>query len=283
MQALIIGCGYLGRRIADRWIERGDRVAALTRSFVRASEWKDHGLDAVVGDVLAPETLKALPAADVLLYAVGFDRAAGVDKRSVYVNGLRNVLAATAARIPRVVYISSSSVYGQSQGEWIDEASPAEPQSEGGRICLEAEHVLTEAAAQSDTTACILRLTGIYGPDRILARAAALRQGTPLAGRADAWLNLIHVDDAASAAMAAADHPNPDPLYLVTDDRPVTRQEYFSRLAERIGAPLPSFDPSQQPRHGAGLNKRCHNARMKGSLGVSLQYPTFDEGLRACT
>jgi nucleoside-diphosphate-sugar epimerase len=127
----------------------------------------------------------------------------------------------------------------------------------------------------------ILRLTGIYGPDRVLTRVAALRDGLPLAGSPDAWLNLIHVDDAAAAVVAAARQPQPEPLYLVTDDRPCTRGEYYTELSRLVNAPPPTFDPAQVPRHGQGLNKRCRNQRIKRSLGLQWQCPTFVEGLRA--
>lgn len=281
MNVLIVGCGYLGLRAARRWLAAGCSVTALTRSAQRAEELERQGIAPVIGDVLQPSTLAGLPRADVLLYAVGFDRGAGVSKERVYIEGLRHVLQTMTTRVGRIVYVSSSSVYGQEGGEWVDEHSPTHPRSEGGRICLAAEQVLREALAASAASGCILRLTGLYGPGRLLARREALQQGTPLAGSPQAWLNLIHVEDAAEAAVAAADRPAPEPIYLVTDDRPVTRGEYFSRLAELCGAPPPRFDPAQTPRHGPGLNKRCRNERLRTSLGVSLRYPTLEEGLPA--
>lgn len=281
MNVLIVGCGYLGVRAARRWLSAGCTVTALTRSAQRAAELERRGIASVVGDVLQPSTLTGLPRADVLLYAVGFDRNAGVSKEQVYVEGLRNVLREMTPRIGRIVYVSSSSVYGQDGGEWVDEHSPTQPQSEGGRICLAAEQVLREALAAHSLSGCILRLTGLYGPGRLLARRESLQQGTPLAGSEQAWLNLIHVEDAAEAAVAAAGCPSPEPIYLVTDDRPVTRGEYFSRLAALCGAPPPQFDPAQMPRHGRGLNKRCRNERLKTLLGASLRYPTLEQGLPA--
>lgn len=282
MRVLIIGCGYIGRRAAARWIAAGHEVTALTRSPERAAELARAGLRTVVGDVLDTRSLAALPAADVLLYAVGYDRTAGQDKRTVYVEGLRQVLHAVQERVGRCIYVSSSSVYGQDAGEWVDETSPTEPQTEGGRICLAAEEVVLRSPLGLADRSCILRLSGIYGPDRLLAKVDALRQGTPLAGSPEAWLNLIHVDDAAAAASAAAESPAPQPLYLVSDDRPVTRGEYYAQLASLVSAPTPRFDPTQSPRHGTGLNKRCCAQLVKDSLGMEWNYPTLAEGLPAC-
>lgn len=281
MNVLIVGCGYLGTRAARRWLAAGHTVTALTRSVQRAAELKRGGIATIVGDVLQPASLTALPAAEVLLYAVGFDRAARVSKERVYVEGLGHVLHEVAPRVSRIVYVSSSSVYGQQEGEWVDEQSPTLPRSEGGRICLMAEQVLRKALAKYSCSGCILRLTGLYGPGRLLAGVEALRQGAPLAGTPEAWLNLVHVEDAVSAAVAAAEHPAPEPIYLVTDNRPVTRGEYFSRLTALCGAPPPRFDPGQTPRHGQGLNKRCRNDLLNRSLGVTLHYPTLEEGLPA--
>ena len=184
-------------------------------------------------------------------------------------------------RANRFVYVSSSSVYGQDAGEWVDEKSPTEPQSEGGRICLEAEAALRSSPLGAAGHAVILRMTGLYGPNRLLARIESLRQGTPLAGLAEAWLNLIHVDDAAAAVIAAAEHISPEPLYLVSDDRPITRGEYYGELARLTGAPPLTFDAAQTPRHGTGLNKCCRNERIKQSLGIVWRYPTIAAGLPA--
>jgi nucleoside-diphosphate-sugar epimerase len=135
---LIIGCGYLGRRVARRWIAHGDTVFALTRSTGRARDLLSSGIEPVIGDVTDPATLGALPEADTLLYAVGLDRTSGKSQREVYVGGLENVLAMVAGKIRRFLYISSTSVYGQNAGEWVDEDSGCLPGSENGSVCLES-------------------------------------------------------------------------------------------------------------------------------------------------
>ena len=137
-RVLIVGCGYLGERAARRWLTDGAEVWTVTRSPQRAEEWRRQGFHPVVADLLKPVQWPDLPEFDMMLYAVGFDRTSGATKREVYVNGLEPLLAVLSPRVRRWVYVSSTSVYGQSAGEWVDESSPCEPQEENGRICLDA-------------------------------------------------------------------------------------------------------------------------------------------------
>jgi nucleoside-diphosphate-sugar epimerase len=262
--------------VATQWLQAGHDVSALTRSLQRAVELRGLDVTPFVGDVLAPETLRQLRAADVLLMAVG---AGSADKRAVYVDGLANVLAATAEKIRRIIYVSSVSVYGQADGSWVDESSPCEPTSAGGKICLEAESVLRDHSSVPPDV-FVLRLAGIYGPVRLLTRIEELRAGTPLGGEPDAWLNLIHVDDAARAVVACSEPGRAGGTYVVCDDGPVKRREYYTALARLVGAPAPQFDPELQTgTRGSGLNKRCSNKKLRTDLGFELAFPTFEMGL----
>ena len=195
---LIIGCGYLGRRVAKHWLAEGCSVYALTRSPERGAELRDAGLIPLLGDVTKPASLPEFPTVDILLYAVGLDRRSGQTQRDVYVGGLANVLPRIAGNVQRAIYISSTSVYGQNAGEWVDESSACQPESTNGQVCLEAERLFQQAIPSSN----LLRLAGIYGPGRLIARMEALRAGIAPEGNPDAWLNLIHVDDAVSAVLA---------------------------------------------------------------------------------
>ena len=278
MPALVIGCGYLGERVACEWLRSHDDVWALTRSTVNAERLTSIGLRPVIGDVLDLDSLRKLPRAETVLYAVGFDRTGSASKRSVYVDGLSNVLQQVRASCERFLYVSSTSVYGQDSGELVDESSPTTPTEENGRICCDAEAVVR----QLKEDAIILRLAGIYGPGRLLARVEQLRRGERLTGNPEAWLNLIHVDDAARTVLAAETRGVPGATYLVCDDRPLHRREYYAALAEKVGAPRPQFEelaadaPDRQR-----LNKRCVNRRLREDLRVELQFPTVIDGLRA--
>jgi nucleoside-diphosphate-sugar epimerase len=269
MSALIVGCGYLGFRVAKAWVASGRQVFALTRG--RAELMRSHGIEPIVGDVLDPNSLRQLPSTDTVLYAVGLDRAAGKSMREVYVNGLRNVLQRLPAK-PRLLYVSSTSVYGQCDGSWVDESSEMEPREESGRVVLEAEQTLRAERADS----VILRFAGIYGADRIL-RKTSLMQGEPVPGDADRFLNLIHVEDGTRAVLAADARAIPGESYLIADDEPPTRREFFTHLASAIGAPAPTFEAS--PASATEANRRIRNTKAKRDLLFTPQYPSFRTGV----
>ncbi len=283
MSTLIIGCGYLGQRLGARLVRDGGRAYGTVRTPGRAGEIAGLGIEPVIADVLRPETLDRWPAAERVFYAVGLDRSAGAAMREVYVDGLRNVLDRLPASVRRLVYASSTGVYGQADGEWVDEESPTEPRHESGQVVLEAERRVRAWVDSRGASAVILRFAGLYGPGRIVRRAM-LERGEPIPGDPEKFLNLVHIDDATSAAAAALDADAPEPIYLVADDRPVTRREYYSVAARIIGAPAPRFEP---PKPGGlesardATNKRIANRRMKSGLGVALRYPDITSGLAA--
>ncbi|MEJ7638759.1 MAG: hypothetical protein WKF75_12485 [Singulisphaera sp.] len=144
MSTLIVGCGALGRRVGRLLAGRGEPAFGIVRSPARGEELAALGIVPVIADVLDADSLTRLPAVDRVLYCVGFDRSAGVSMRTVYVEGLRNVLDRLGGRVDRWVYASSTSVHGQEDGGWIDEDSPADPRHEAGRVCLDAENLIRE-------------------------------------------------------------------------------------------------------------------------------------------
>jgi len=275
MRTLIFGCGYLGHRVAARLVGTGGSVSAVTRSDDRAAVLRGTGIEPLVADIMTPASLLNLPAVDRVLYCVGFDRSGAHSKRDTYVGGLSNVLAALPDAC-EITYVSSTSVYGQADGEWIDEDSATEPATEGGKICLEAEQLL------SDRNASIVRLAGIYGPDRVLRKIDSLRTAEPIAGNPDSYLNLIHVADAARLVHRVLDQPQRAPVYLGCDGHPATRRDFYSALARLLKAAEPAFDPTLPARHGnGGINKRCRS-RLLASLSFEPDYPGYTDGLPSC-
>jgi nucleoside-diphosphate-sugar epimerase len=280
MLKLIIGCGYLGIRVARLWIAGGHAVAGVVRTAASAEELTRETVQPIVADVTQPDTLRGLPAADTLVYAVGYDPTGGGTRAAVYVDGLRAVLDAIEPSVRRAILISSMGVYAEHDGGWVDESSPCQPARESGRALLAAEQAL--AAHAYGDRGIILRLAGIYGPGRI-PRRAELAAGETLPVAAGEHLNLIHVEDAARAVLAADAYPHAPRTFLISDGHPVERREYFAELARQAGLPPPAF---REPLPGEavgrrGGDKRVSNTRMLAELRIELAYPTYREGLAA--
>jgi nucleoside-diphosphate-sugar epimerase len=280
MTKLIFGCGYLGERVARRWHDAGNDVVVVTRSQSRANSYQQLGYKSIVADVTRPETLSRLPVADSVLFAVGFDRASEISIQQVYVGGMSNVLAALPAETGRLIYISTTGVYGSADGGWVDEVTAPDPQRDGGRASLAAEKLL--ATHPLGQRSVILRLAGIYGPGRV-PFIRELRADKPIPAHTSGWLNLIHVDDAAAVVVAAAELPIVDrSIYCVSDGVPVERGEFYSEVARQIGMPPPRFvepDPSSPRAARAEANRRISNARMLADLRVTLAYPDYRAGI----
>ncbi len=277
---LIVGCGYLGLRVARRWIDAGHAVAGVVRNERSSDALTRAGVLAIVADVTRPETLTNLPAADTLLYAVGYDPAGGTSRWAVYVDGLRALLDAVSPQVRRVLLISSTGVYAEQGGGWVDESSPCLPVRESGQALLAAERVL--AAHRLGKCGIVLRLAGIYGPGR-LPRRAEIASDEPLPVAAGEQMNLIYVDDAAAAILAAEAHAQPPRTYIVSDGHPIERREYFAELCRQSSLPPPAFrDPLPGELVGRrGGDKRVSNTRMLAELQVKLAYSSFREGLAA--
>lgn len=291
---LIFGCGYLGLRVARRWVAQGHTVTAVTRSQERAEQLAAHGVTPFVADICRGETLRSLPPADTVLFAVGYDRATGQSQREVYVEGLRQVLntlntqtapptdkglATFTLRI--FLYISSTGVFGQINAPFVDENTPPHPLTEGGKACLAAEELL--AAHPLGARALILRLAGIYGPDRI-PRRADLAAGKPIDAAPEGYLNLIHVDDAADIAVAADREQWPTPQrVIVADGEPVIRRQFYEELARLTNAPSPIFaepTPGVPPKRGSS-DKRLVPDRLRSLYAQPLKFPNYRAGLAA--
>jgi nucleoside-diphosphate-sugar epimerase len=285
MDKLIVGCGYLGRRVARLWLAQGHRVFGTTRSERRAAELRQIGVEPVLCDIFDETSLKRLPVAQTILYCVGFDRAASHTARELHVSGLCNfighywVLHGDPA--DTLIYVSSTSVYAQCQGEEVDESFATEPQEESGQAILEGERFCKGSWIARKWP--VLRFAGIYGPGRVM-RQQAVAAGETLVGDPSKWLNLIHVDDGAAAILAAETRGQCAGIYNISDGHPVRRRDFYTCMAQLLGAPEPRFSsvPSGElpPPHERS-NRRIVNRRMCQELGLALRYPTYEEGLRA--
>lgn len=276
-KTLVFGCGYLGSRVAKRALAEGHQVWATTRNIAKAQSLRRLGVEPILADWTDRRTLQDLPSIDHLLVSVSFDPRGQTNRWDAQVGGLSNLIE----RIPEhtsICYISTTGVYHQTGGQWVDESSPTNPSRMGAKVHLEAENLLHRLRPQTAWT--ILRLSGIYGPGRI-PRLADLRAGRPVASPSQGYLNLIHVDDAAKAVLASWTGAK-ERVYVVSDDQPVVRRDFYRHVAKQLGAADPTFvDPGHDAsaRMRSDSNKRIWNRRMKRDLVARLLFPSFREGL----
>lgn len=268
---LLAGCGDLGLRVARRFLAQGAEVYALRRSPRADAE---DGLRWLRGDLTRPDTLRDLPPG---ITRVVFSPTPGARDeaayRAVFVEGLRHLIAALAdAPLRRVLFVSSSAVYGEHGDAWVDENTPPAPLGFNGRVLLEAERWL----AAQPVSSVSLRLAGIYGPgrmqlvERIRAGLAPVRRDPPH------WSNRIHVDDAAAAVAHLLGLASPEQVYVGVDDTPLPLHVLYEYLAGLVGAPCPGEGAAPA---GVG-SKRLSNARLRG-CGFEVMWPDAREGYRA--
>ncbi len=279
---LIVGCGYLGARLARRFLEQGDVIFGLSRRPERAGVSHENW-HPLAGDVSQPETLPPLPEVETVVYAVSYRPGCGASREALYRNGP----LAIAERLPQVpqvfAYLGSTGVYGDHGGRPVDEWAECRPLRASAAAMWAGEHALQ--ASRVGERLLVFRLAGLYGPGR-LPLVDRLRRGEPLPTDPDAMLNLVHVDDAARLIAAGCDRLTPPGVYNVADGRPVSRREFYSDLAERMGLPSPRFAPPERDA-AAGRRAKGHLGakrivadKILRELGIALMYPNYQEALR---
>ena len=274
--ALIVGCGDVGGRLASRLLAGGWTVQGLRRSV----EQLPAGVLPLAADLCDPHCPEAWPSRnpDYLVYCVAASQHDEAGYQAAYVDGLRNVLRwleEKGQRPRRVLFVSSSSVYAQQQGEWVDEMSATEPAGYSGRIMLEAERL----ALESGIPGTVVRLTGIYGPGRewLLSQ---VRQGYRVAEEPPLYGNRIHVEDAARLLefilQTDARGETLQSHYIGVDDAPAPLAEVVAWLRTYLG--VTEWSDEQRVRRTG--SKRCSNARAR-ALGWVPQYASFKDGYAA--
>jgi len=282
---LIAGCGYVGGALAHRLVTTpgaATEVWALRRR-PRPLGSAIHTLAADLTDRSAlRQALAPLPPLDTVFYTTAADGREDAAYRAAYVTGLDNLLTTLTAlgRTPRqLLYTSSTSVYGQQGGEWVDEDSPTEPEHFTGQRLLEGEALLRGGPCP----ATVVRFGGIYGPGRTRlidqVRRGEARSPATAPGEAPLYSNRIHRDDCAGVLhhLLTLDPAERADLYLGVDDDPAPLKDVLGWLAERLEAPeVPMALAPAAGRRGRG-NKRCRNQRLRAS-GYAFLFPTFREG-----
>jgi nucleoside-diphosphate-sugar epimerase len=278
---LIIGCGYVGQQVARMRQSQGNHVIALTRGGDNQTHLAQLGFETLVADWLDSAGDWHCPGIRQALVAVPHraDERWGEQTHCV---GLGNLLS-RLPQLERLVVLSTTGVYHQSQGEWVDEASPTQPERIGPRIALAAERWLAEHVA-SGAIPCgtSLRLAGIYGPGRV-PLLAKLRTGEAIPV-AEGVLNLIHVTDIAQAILRLLEHPAPSQLYVLSDGQPVDRLTFYSDAAKIFQTSAPKFtepDPDTSRAARSQSCKRVNPSRILHDLQLRLTYPNHWAGLTA--
>jgi nucleoside-diphosphate-sugar epimerase len=286
MRVAILGCGYVGLELARQLVDDHE-VVGVRRSDAGVDAVRATGATAVQADVTDADALDRVPDADALVFAASSGGRGADAAREVYVDGLRTAIDAFAARDAapdRLLYISSTGVYGDHDGDWVDESTPIEPTTEKTAVLAEAERVATEYAAERGIDGTVARFAGLYGPDRY--RLERYLEGPVTAG----YLNMVHRDDAAGAVRFFLEGDVRDDAVVVVDDEPVDKHAFADWLADACGVERPPKQSKQERLEASDLSeaaerriltsKRCSNARLR-ELGYELRYPTFRAGYRA--
>lgn len=256
LDVVVIGAGDLGLRLAALRAANGDSVTAFRRRPLPVPD----GVHAAYGDLLQRRALHVLPAMpDWLVFCASPDARAESAYRQLYGEGLP--LCLETLRPKRWLLVSSTAVYGQNAGEWVDAHSPAAAQSFNGRWLLHAERLCLAGAGGR-----VLRLSGIAGPGRrALVNRALLGEGI-----ANAWSNRIQIDDAAAALSHLIGSDAADALYLASDDEPALQRDVANWIRSRHGlTPLPEFVD-------APAGRRVSNAGLR-AIGWVPHYPSYRE------
>jgi nucleoside-diphosphate-sugar epimerase len=285
MRVLIAGCGYVGLALAAELARRGHQVTGIRRNPAAAAELAAAGIHCLRADLTQPSSLEAWsPAFDWVINCVSATGGGPAAYRATYLEGMRHLLNWLAASPPeKLVYTSSTGVYGQTDGSWVDETSPTTPEAPTSQTLLAAERVLLEAAVGGKVPGLVLRVAGIYGPGRGYWLKQFLNGEARLEGRGERVLNMIHRDDVVGAIIAGLERGRPGQIYNAVDDEPVTQEVLFEWLAQRLGRTLPpAVLQAPQPGLRRGLtSKRVSNQRLRDELGYSLKYTTFREGFES--
>lgn len=271
--ALIVGCGFLGEALADRLHGAGWAVTGWTHSMesaARLAAGKPYPVEA--RDISDAAAVLAAAGAEgfrpeAVVQCVSAGRGGGAEAyRRAYLDGARNLLAAFPGA--RFVFTGSTSVYAQTDGGWVEEGSPAEPDRETGRVLLETESVVLGAGG------AVARLAGLYGPGRSVLLRKFLAGEATIEGDGGRWLNQVHRDDAAAAVarLLAADAPSG--VYNAADDTPLTQVAIYQGLSERLGRPLPPSGPPDLDRKRGWTSKRVSNTKLR-ALGWRPRFPSF--------
>ncbi len=278
---LLLGCGYVGRHLLEMGAAQHDdwQWLPVSREMTRVRRWRGQGLHALhMADDPSSLDAAVLREVTVIVDSIPLDR----EMRAVQPNWLAALLA-RCPNLRQAIYLSSSSVYGDASGAWVDESWPCRPTSRRGQQRLQAERCWRKPGVPLS----ILRLAGIYGPERNLARRLRAGNYQAVAWEPARYANRVHVEDIARCLLAAIER-RATGIFNISDDLPLPHAEYVQRLASLLGAPAPEILAPEEAskRLPARVldffrdSKRLDNRRMHRYLCEHLRYPDFTHYFR---
>jgi len=281
---LIAGCGDIGRRVAKLWLAKRPDVYGLIRNDKHTDTLQDSGIHTLIADLDDPASLKNLNIHKALIYYF-----APPPNQGVIDTRISSFIAAIQDIVPqRIIYISTSGVYGDCHGAWVTEDEAVKPSADRSRRRLDAEQQLESYCNRTAAELVILRVPGIYGCGRL--PIARIKQGRSVVKDHDSFTNRIHEDDLARICVAAGEKNKPATIYNVSDGQPGTMAQYFTETAKALNLPLPpeiSWQEAQRVMSPEMLSylsesRRIDNTKMLKELDIKLLYPDLHAGLATC-
>lgn len=273
MKIVIFGCGFVGGRAARLFAAAGWEVVGVTHSRESAHQLALEPFRALACDLTDRSALAKIAGPggpDVVISAVSSRRGDADVYRGVYLNGMRNLLEVLQPRA--ALFVSSTSVYAQTDGAWVTEESVATPNRATGKILRETEELTLAHEGW------VARLAGIYGPGRSVHLQKFLEGRATIEGDGGRWINQIHADDAALALFYLVTRAAPRGLYNVADDTPLTQRAVYEWLAAHFQKSLPPSGPIDLQRKRGWTSKRVSNRKLR-ALGWVPRYPSFPDAV----
>jgi nucleoside-diphosphate-sugar epimerase len=273
-EILIIGCGFLGEAAAGLFSASGRRVLGINRTPRGTGDCLADSFEIAACDITSGPAVRALApkvqGADLAIHAVSSGGAGAESYAALYRDGLARILDAWHPK--RVIFVSSTSVYAQTDGSWVTEESPTEPDRETGRILLEAERTALAAGGS------VVRLSGIYGPGRSVLLRKFLSGEAVLEKEANRWINQVHRDDAAAALFSLGTFSAQSGIFNVSDDTPATQRDVYGWMADVLNRPLPPEGVADRNRKRGWTSKKVSNQKFR-SMGWSPRFPSYCDAL----
>ena len=273
-KVLIAGCGFVGLATARLFARRGWEVIGCTHSEESAAKLAGEAFPVFACDIAERASVEAhahRAPFDAIVHCASSGRGGAAEYRRVYLEGAQNLASVFAPST--LLFTSSTSVYAQTDGAWVTEESPAEPDRETGRLLRETEDFVILQ------NGIVARLAGIYGPGRSVLLRKFFDGTAIIEGDGTKWINQAHRDDIAAALvhLVHAVHPVHG-IFNVSDDHPLTQHELYTWLAQRFARPLPPTGPADPNRKRGWTNKRVSNDKLRAA-GWAPQFPSFYEAV----